>query len=100
MKRAAVTQLHDSILSIEQAADLTPWSASTLYREARKAGSPFKKVAGRWVTSESKLHAWVEGGEKPRTRDRVSRDPIPPPRRRGRGTFTAQVIDLHARRAS
>lgn len=84
------------LLSIEEAAARTPWSASTLYREAPKPGSPFTKQAGRWVTTPQKLEEWAERGEKPRRRDHSSADPMPP--RRNGGSFRAQVYELDARR--
>ena len=89
-----VAELHDPFLSIEEAAGLTPWSASTLYRVAREEeeGSPFRKKAGRWVTSESRLHKWLEAGEKPQRRRGES--PMPRPRSARRGSVLATVHEL------
>lgn len=54
------------ILTIRQAAELTPWTARTLYRIAqRDPSSPFRKVWNQWVTTREDLIAWVRAGEKP-----------------------------------
>lgn len=82
----------DPILSIAQVAARTPWSESTLYRIAPEPGSPFLKQAGRWVTTESKLLAWVEAGEKPQRRPAES--PMPRPHRPRRGSVLASVHEL------
>lgn len=84
--------MEDAILSIAQAASVTPWSESTLYRIAPEPSSPFRKVAGRWVTTESKLLAWVEAGEKPQRRPAES--PMPRPHRVRRGSVLASVHEL------
>lgn len=85
--------MNDAILSIEQVAEQTPWSKSTLYREAPKPDSPFWKRGGRWVTSESKLHEWVQSGSKPR-REHRSESPMPRPRRARGGSVLATVHEL------
>ena len=86
----------ERVLSIEQVAEQTPWSTSTLYREAKKPDSPFRKQAGRWVTTESDLLEWVRSGEKPQPRSSISADPMAP--RRMRGSLRSKVIELDARR--
>lgn len=80
----------DQILSLEEAAAQTPWSKSTLYREAVKLESPFWKRGGRWVTTESDLLAWVRSGPKP-TRVHRSESPMPRPRTRRQSSFGALV---------
>lgn len=79
----------DGILSIEQVAEQTPWSKTTLYRVAPQEDSPFHKQGGRWVTTESDLLAWVREGPKPRSRN--SESPMPPPRSQRRSSFAAKV---------
>lgn len=74
----------DEILSLEAAAEQTPWSKKTLYREAPKPESPFFKRGGRWVVVRSDLLAWVRSGTKP-VRVHRSESPMPRPRRRKRG---------------
>jgi excisionase family DNA binding protein len=82
----------ETILSVEQVAERTPWSKSTLYREAPKEDSPFHKVGGRWVTTEADLLEWVRRGPKPQ-RARAE-NPMPRRRRRDEGDFMAEVIRL------
>lgn len=84
--------LVDRILSIDEAAELTPWSKTTLYREASKEDSPFRKRGGRWVVVESDLIEWVRTGSKPR-RERAE-SPMPRPRRRRGSSFGAKVQQL------
>jgi predicted DNA-binding transcriptional regulator AlpA len=83
----------DPILSLEEVAAMTPWSKSTLYREAPKADSPFWKRAGRWVCNESDLNEWVRSGSKPR-REHRSESPMPRPRRASRSSVLATVHEL------
>jgi hypothetical protein len=84
----------NAILSIAEAAGLTPWGLSTLYREAAKDDSPFRKRGGRWVVVYEDLVAWTRSGSKPQTRDVPSESPMPRPRRKDRGRFEARVIEL------
>jgi len=90
--------MSDPLLSVEEAAAISPWSKSTLYREAPKEDSPFRKRGGRWVTTESDLIAWARSGSKAQRRDAISRDPMGPVRPRKRDSFRAHVIELQARR--
>jgi hypothetical protein len=80
----------DPILSLADAVAETPWSESTLYREAPKPDSPFHKRGGRWVTTESDLLAWVRSGPKPERQHRAE-SPMPRPRSRRRSSFGALV---------
>jgi len=83
--------MNDQILSLDEAAALTPWSKTTLYRVAPDSDSPFTKRGGRWVTTESDLVAWVRSGPKPRSRSIGN----PMPRVRGRrSSFGALVAEL------
>jgi predicted DNA-binding transcriptional regulator AlpA len=82
----------DRILSIDEAAALTPWSKTTLYREAPKEDSPFRKRGGRWVVVFSDLIAWVRSAPKPR-RERAE-SPMPRPNGRRRSSFGAKVSKL------
>lgn len=86
-------QLEEAILSIEEVAECTPWSKSTLYRIAPQPDSPFHKLGGRWVTTQAALVAWVESGPKPR-REHRSESPMPRPRPRRSDTFDAKVIQF------
>lgn len=84
--------MSERILTIDQAAEIVPLSLSSLYREAPKEDSPFRKRAGRWLTTESDLVAWVRSGVKP-TRQ-PAEFPMPRPRRAARGTVLAEVEAL------
>jgi hypothetical protein len=84
--------MNERILTIEQAAEETPWSKTTLYREAPKEDSPFHKRAGRWVTTESDLLEWARTGPKPRKVRAES--PMPRSRRRERSNFAAKVLQM------
>lgn len=84
----------NAILSIDEAAELTPWGLSTLYREAVKDDSPFRKRGGRWVVVYEDLVAWVRSGSKPQARERHSDSPMPRPRRKAGDRFEARVIEL------
>lgn len=54
------------ILTVKQAAALTPWSASTLYRIARSdPRSPFRKVWGQIVVTREDLIEWVRSAPCP-----------------------------------
>lgn len=81
--------MSESILSIEQVAERTPWSRSTLYRIASREDSPFRKVAGRWVTTEGDLVDWVRRSPKPQRAK--AENPMP---RRGSQDFVGRVIEL------
>jgi excisionase family DNA binding protein len=85
-------KLADPILSIDEAAELTPWSKSTLYRIAPAEDSPFHKRGGRWVTTESDLLEWARTGPKPRNVRAES--PMPRPRCRRGSNFAAKVLQL------
>jgi predicted DNA-binding transcriptional regulator AlpA len=68
----------DRILSLSQAAEIVPLSKSSLYRVA-SAGtedSPFHKRAGRWMTTESDLLAWVRNAPRPKPR-KPAENPMP-----------------------
>jgi hypothetical protein len=83
----------DRVLSIEQAVEETPWSLKSLYRIAPQPDSPFHKIQGRWVTTESDLLAWVRRGPKPK-RSARSESPMPRPRSRRRSSFGALVNQM------
>jgi hypothetical protein len=56
------------ILGIKEAAEVTPWSESTLYKAAKRGEAPFSKVQGRWVTTPEALKEWVrEAPDKPKS---------------------------------
>jgi predicted DNA-binding transcriptional regulator AlpA len=80
------------ILSIEQAAEITPLSKSSLYREAPKPDSPFRKRAGRWLVVESDLLEWIRSGAKPRSQP--AQFPMPRPRQRRKSSFGARVAQI------
>lgn len=83
--------MNDPIISLEEAAEQTPWSKTTLYRVASQPDSPFHKAGGRWVTTESDLLAWVRSAPKPRSRSIGN----PMPRTRGhRSNFAAKLANL------
>lgn len=83
--------MNDPIISLDEAAEQTPWSKTTLYRVASSPDSPFHKAGGRWVTTESDLLAWVRSAPKPRSRSIGN----PMPRARGRrSSFGALVAEL------
>jgi excisionase family DNA binding protein len=83
--------MNEPILTIDEAAEQTPWSKTTLYRVAPDAESPFTKRGGRWVTTESDLLAWVRSGPKPKSRSIGN----PMPRVRGhRSSFAAKLASL------
>lgn len=85
--RADAPLARDRVLSLEEAAEQTPWSKSTLYRHAADPKSPFHKVGGRWVTTQADLIEWVRDGPKPQTR-RPYEDPMPmPSSKSGRQNF-------------
>lgn len=91
----------DDILSIADAAAITPWSESSLYRVAQEGGdSPFRKRRGRWATTRGDLAAWVRAGYVPRQQEPAD-DPMPKPRRvrRDRGSVLAAVHQLRGKSA-
>lgn len=95
MGEVSVLGNEDDILSIAEAAAITPWSESSLYRIAQEGGdSPFRKRRGRWATTRGDLAAWVRAGYVPK-QERAD-DPMPKPRRarRGRGSVLAAVQQL------
>jgi hypothetical protein len=101
MGEAPVLGNEDDILSIAEAAAVTPWSESSLYRIAQEGGdSPFRKRRGRWATTRGDLAAWVRAGYVPTQRDPIG-DPMPRPRRvrRDRGSVLAAVHQLRRERA-
>lgn len=55
--------MKDRILTLAEAAKHVPLSKTTLYRVAERgdADSPFRKVEGRWLTTESDLIGWIRG---------------------------------------
>lgn len=57
------------ILGIKEAAAVTPFSESTLYKAAKKGSAPFRKVEGRWVTTPEDLKEWVRGAQPMVRRD-------------------------------
>lgn len=82
--------MNDPIISLDEAAQLTPWSKTTLYRVASSPDSPFHKAGGRWVTTESDLLAWVRSAPKP---SRSIGNPMPRVRSR-RSSFAAKLANL------
>lgn len=58
------------VLSLTEVAEkrLVPLSRSKLYEIAGEEGSPFRKVAGKWMTTEEDLVRWVRGGENASSR--------------------------------
>jgi len=86
----------DEILSIAEAAAITPWSPSSLYRIAQEGGdSPFRKRRGRWATTRRDLAAWVRAGHVPKKQEPAA-NPMPKPRRasRRRGSVLSAVHQL------
>ena len=91
----------DRILTLAEAAEVVPLSLKTLRREAPKEGSPFYKVANRWMVYRSELHAWVRSHKPRQRRSGADLDPMPMPRRlRGGGSLRDEVADHRARRAA
>jgi hypothetical protein len=92
----------DDILSLAEAADITPWSESSLYRIAQEGDedSPFRKRRGRWAVVRSDLVAWVRAGNVPQKRTPAA-DPMPKPRRDGRrrGSVLSAVHQLREEHA-
>jgi predicted DNA-binding transcriptional regulator AlpA len=88
--------MSDRILSIDEAAQVTPFSKSSLYRIAAQGtdDSPFRKRRGRWIVVESDLLAWARSGERPKKREHHSESPMPRPRARRRGSVLATVHEL------
>lgn len=82
--------MNDPIISLEEAVEQTPWSKTTLYRVASSPDSPFRKLGGRWVTTESDLLAWVRSATKPTSRSIGN----PMPRTGRRSSFAAKVANL------
>lgn len=75
----------DDILSLAEAAEITPWSASSLYRIAQEGGdSPFRKRRGKWATTRADLAAWVRSGHLPKKQE-AAESPMPKSHRRRRG---------------
>ena len=96
MGEVPVLEHGDDILSLAEAAAITPWSESSLYRVAQEGGdSPFRKRRGRWATTRGDLAAWVRAGYVPRKQGPAS-DPMPKPRRArpGRSSVLAAVHQL------
>lgn len=96
MGEVPVLGREDDILSIAEAAAITPWSESSLYRIAQEGGdSPFRKRRGRWATTRGDLAAWVRAGDIPK-KEEPACDPMPMLRRsrRGRGSVLAAVHQL------
>jgi hypothetical protein len=86
----------DDILGIDEAAAITPWSASSLYRIAQEGGdSPFRKRRGRWATTRADLAAWVRSGHLPNKQE-TAESPMPKSRRgrRRRGSVLSEVHRL------
>lgn len=91
--------MSDRLLQLNDAAEIVPLSLKTLRREAPKEGSPFYKVANRWMVYESELHAWVRSHKPRQRRSGDELDPMPPPRRlKGGGSLRDEVADYRARR--
>lgn len=80
------------VLGIKEAAAVTPFSESSLYRIAPSPESPFTKQCGRWATTPEKLKEWVERGPKPR-RASIG-NPMPLTSTRDRSNFAAKVAEL------
>lgn len=81
------------VLSIEQAAEVTPLSVKSLYRIAKTdPSSPFRKRAGRWMVVKADLIAWIRAGECGEGKQTGS--PMPSARRPTRGSFLAEVTQL------
>jgi hypothetical protein len=49
-----------ALLTVAQAAAVVPLSVKQLYRVAKIAGGPFRKVEGRWMAYEADLHRWIK----------------------------------------
>jgi hypothetical protein len=47
------------LLTVAQAADVVPLSTKQLYRVAKIAGGPFRKIEGRWMAYAADLHRWI-----------------------------------------
>lgn len=63
------------VLSISDAARLSPLSEKSLYRLAQTdPDSPFRKRCGRWMAVETDFLSWVRGGQRARANDA---DPMP-----------------------
>lgn len=91
-----MSKTDDDVLSIADAAAITPWSASSLYRIAQEGGdSPFRKRRGRWATTRADLAAWVRAGHVPKKQEAAT-DPMPKPQRgrRRRGSVLSAVHQL------
>ncbi len=91
----------DDILSIAEAAAITPWSESSLYRIAQEGGdSPFRKRRGRWATTAADLAVWVRAGHVPKKQEPAT-DPMPKARRarRRRGSVLSAVHHLREEHA-
>lgn len=91
----------EKILSVEDAENLTPYSASKLYRVARKGkkvpAQPFYKQEGRWCTTMSDLVAWIRAGKQGAGTESSS-DPIPPVRAAAQtDTIRSRVVQLRSR---
>lgn len=59
---AAVEQ---EILTVAEAAELTPWTARTVYRIAKLPDSPFRVVGGRIVTTREDFLDWIRRQPRP-----------------------------------
>lgn len=90
MERAEVEK--QVVLGIKEAAAVTPFSESSLYRIAPDPDSPFWKQCGRWATTPEKLKEWVERGAKPR-RASIG-NPMPLATTKRRGSFAAKLAEL------
>lgn len=88
-----MTDHDDDILSLKDAAKITPWSESSLYRVAQEGGeSPFRKRRGKWATTRADLVAWVRAGHLPNKRS-PAENPMPKPRRaRRRGGSVLSAV--------
>lgn len=56
------------LLTVPEAAEVVPLSVKQLYRVAKRADSPFRKVEGRLMAYEDALHRWIKAhptGSKP-----------------------------------
>jgi hypothetical protein len=58
--------MKERVLTLAEAAKEVPLSKTTLYRVAERgdADSPFRKVEGRWLTTESDLIGWIRGDRR------------------------------------
>lgn len=87
------------VITLQEAAEIVPFSRSTLYRVAQEGGdtSPFRRIRGRWVTTREDLMAWVRSAPKG---EKFSSDPMGPAQPRRSSDLRARMLQRRGKVAA